>query len=107
MSSYSDILTNLGDSGTDSANGIQGTALGASVHHELALYVQHCAFSPIEALRTATSVAARRFRLEDRGVIAIGKRADLLLVKGDPTLNIGDTLNIQGVWKQGIYVRSD
>ncbi len=72
------------------------------MHHELSLYVQNCQFSPVEALRTATSVAARRFGLDDRGLIAEGKRADLLLVRGDPTENIGDTLNIEGVWKHGV-----
>lgn len=90
------------DSGTDSASGIQGTALGASVHHELSLYTEHCQFSPVEALRTATSAAARRFNLHDRGIIAKGKRADILLVRGDPTKTISDTLNIERVWKQGV-----
>jgi imidazolonepropionase-like amidohydrolase len=90
------------NSGTDSAAGIQGTALGASVHHELSLYVQHCKFSPIEALQSSTSVAARRFGLSDRGIIAEGKKADIVLVRGNPTVDISDTLNIERVWKHGV-----
>ena len=44
---------------------------------------------------------AKAFRLDDRGVIAPGKRADLLLVGGDPTRTITDTRNIVAVFKQG------
>jgi imidazolonepropionase-like amidohydrolase len=69
---------------------------------ELYMYVERCGFAPIEALRSATSVAAKRFKfLGDRGRIAEGLRADLLLVKGDPTANIEDLCNIVGVWKAG------
>jgi imidazolonepropionase-like amidohydrolase len=32
----------------------------------------------------------------------VGQRADLLLVDGDPTTTIGDTLNIREVWRRGI-----
>jgi alpha-D-ribose 1-methylphosphonate 5-triphosphate diphosphatase PhnM len=55
----------------------------------------------VEALSATTSVPARRFRLEERGRIAQGLRADLLLVGGDPTRNISDTLSIGGVWRRG------
>ncbi|WP_201749931.1 hypothetical protein [Micromonospora sicca] len=44
---------------------------------------------------------ARRFGLDDRGRIAAGLRADLLLVDGDPTTRIGDTLNLRTVWRRG------
>jgi imidazolonepropionase-like amidohydrolase len=67
------------------------------------MYVQHCKFSPVEALKTATSVAARCFKLNDRGIIIEGKKADLLLVRGNPTENISDTLNIERVWKHGVH----
>jgi len=77
-----------------------GLAHGVSVHHEMQLLVQ-AGMKPIDALKSATSVIAKRFSLVDRGLIAEGMRADLLLVKGDPTTNISDTLNIIGVWKEG------
>jgi imidazolonepropionase-like amidohydrolase len=66
------------------------------------MYVERCGFTPTEALQSATSVTAKRFEfLSDRGRIAEGLRADLLLVKGDPTTNIEDICNIVGVWKAG------
>ncbi|MGO4274622.1 amidohydrolase family protein, partial [Paenibacillus sp. TAF58] len=77
-----------------------GLAHGASVHHELQLLVM-AGFTPIEALQSATSKPARRFGLNDRGRIAEGARADLVLVNGDPTTNISDTLSIKAVWFKG------
>jgi len=78
-----------------------GLAHGVSVHHELQLLVE-AGLTPVEALRAATSVPAKRFDLSDRGQIKEGKRADMLLVKGNPTKNISDTLSILHVWKEGI-----
>ena len=77
-----------------------GMAHGASVHHELQFLVR-AGHTPIEALRAATSVPARRFGLTDRGRIAEGLRADLVLVDGDPTVSISSTLDIQQVWRRG------
>lgn len=85
--------------GTDSPN--PGTAHGASIHRELELLVQ-AGLTPIEALAAATSVPANRFGLDDRGGIAPGKRADLVLVGGDPTTDIKATRRIAGVWKLGV-----
>lgn len=81
-----------------------GLAHGASVHHELQLLVR-AGLTPVEALAAATSVPARRFGLEDRGRIAEGMRADLLLVDGDPTTTVADTLSIRQVWRRGTPVR--
>ncbi|UJF34026.1 amidohydrolase family protein [Paenibacillus hexagrammi] len=78
-----------------------GLAHGASVHHEMQLLVK-AGFSPIEALQSATAKPARRFALHDRGRIAEGARADLVLVNGDPTTNISDTLSIKSVWFKGV-----
>ncbi|XVS68042.1 amidohydrolase family protein [Actinosynnema sp. CA-299493] len=77
-----------------------GLAHGASVHQELQHLVQ-AGLSPTDALAAATSTPARRFSLDDRGRIAEGKRADLLLVDGDPTTTISDTLNTREVWRRG------
>jgi imidazolonepropionase-like amidohydrolase len=85
--------------GTDAPN--PGTAHGASLHGELVLLVG-AGLTPTEALASATSVPAHAFHLEDRGEIAAGKRADMLLVKGDPTTDISATLNIVSVWKVGV-----
>ncbi|MEW2065458.1 amidohydrolase family protein [Streptomyces sp. NPDC007346] len=77
-----------------------GMAHGASVHHELQYLVQ-AGLTPLQALRTATATPARRFALTDRGRIAPGLRADLLLVDGDPTTTISDTLNTRAIWRRG------
>jgi len=92
-------------SGTDSGPIIHGTALGAAVHLELFLYVSRCDFSPTEALSSATAVTARRFGLLDRGRAQAGLRADLVLVRGNPTKEIGDAINVIKVWKEGILVK--
>jgi imidazolonepropionase-like amidohydrolase len=77
-----------------------GLAHGASLHHELR-YLVAAGLTPERALRAATATTARRFRLSDRGRVAEGLRADLLLVDGDPTTTIGDTLNTRAVWRRG------
>jgi imidazolonepropionase-like amidohydrolase len=66
-----------------------------------------CGLSAEEALRAATSSPAREFGLIDRGRIENGRRADLLLVKGDPTKDIRATRDIVGVWKAGIAIDRD
>jgi imidazolonepropionase-like amidohydrolase len=87
--------------GTDAPS--PGTAYGASLHGELALYVRH-GLTPVQALVSATSAAARAFQLGDRGLVREGKRADLLLVEGDPTTDILATRQIVEVWKAGVSV---
>ncbi|ANZ43231.1 hypothetical protein BBK82_33905 [Lentzea guizhouensis] len=76
---------------------------GRAVHEELALLVE-CGMSPADALAAATSRAAAVFGLDDRGVIAPGKRADLLLVARDPSRDITASRDITGVWKRGVRV---
>jgi imidazolonepropionase-like amidohydrolase len=69
---------------------------GESVHRELELLVG-AGLTPAEALHAATGAAADRFGLRDRGRIAAGLRADLLLVDGDPTTDITSTRAILAV----------
>jgi imidazolonepropionase-like amidohydrolase len=85
--------------GTDAPN--PGTAHGVSLHHELALLVA-AGLTPLQALTAATAAPAARFGLDDRGRIAPGLRADLVLVDGDPTTDIRRTRAIAGVWKRGV-----
>jgi imidazolonepropionase-like amidohydrolase len=80
--------------------GARGMAHGVSLHGELRLLVR-AGLTPTEALRAATSVPATTFGLDDRGRITPGARADLLLVDGDPTSRIADTLSIRDVWRSG------
>ncbi|KAJ6606887.1 hydrolase [Mycena sp. CBHHK59/15] len=81
--------------GTDSnvvGAGALALTLGTSLHHELELLVE-AGLSTVDALRSATVLAAQHNLLFDRGVIAPG---------GDPIANISATRNIQRVWVAGI-----
>jgi imidazolonepropionase-like amidohydrolase len=73
---------------------------GIALHHELALLVR-AGLSPAAALTAATSAPARMFGLTDRGRIAPGLRADLLLVDGEPCADITATRNIAAIWRNG------
>jgi imidazolonepropionase-like amidohydrolase len=69
---------------------------GVSAHRELELLVG-AGLTPVDALHAGTAAAAGRFGLPDRGRIAPGLRADLLLVDGDPTADITATRAIRAV----------
>ncbi|MEV6096152.1 amidohydrolase family protein [Nocardia sp. NPDC051981] len=112
---FTDALTNVGAlraagvpilAGTD-ANSSPGVpmnpAFGVSLHHELELLVS-AGLSPAEALDAATALPAKYFGLTDRGVIAPGLRADLVLLDADPLADITATTQIRGVWSAGIPV---
>jgi len=61
---------------------------GHSLHRELELYVQ-AGFTPMEALQAATIVPARAMKKDkELGTVEAGKRADFLLVDGDPLADI-------------------
>ncbi len=60
--------------------------------------------SPIEALRLATSRSAELLGLDDRGTIEEGKRADLLVVEGDPTTGLGALDRVRLVVAKGEVV---
>ncbi|MFI0216930.1 amidohydrolase family protein [Streptomyces lydicus] len=85
--------------GTDAVMWLHGIGL----HRELELLVR-AGLSPREALTAATANPARIFSLSDRGRIAPGLRADLLLVAGDPTEDILATRAVRGIWKRGAKV---
>ncbi|MEW9553292.1 amidohydrolase family protein [Nonomuraea sp. NPDC050783] len=74
---------------------------GAGLHRELRLLTE-AGLGAEEALAAATSVPARHFGLSDRGRIAPGLRADLVLVEGDPTRDITATASIVDVWRRGV-----
>lgn len=76
-------------------------AHGAGMHRELHLLTE-AGLSPQEALAAATSLPARHFGLSDRGRIAPGLRADLVLVEGDPTRDITAIAAIIDVWRRGV-----
>ncbi|MCU1405658.1 MAG: hypothetical protein JWQ43_1961 [Glaciihabitans sp.] len=87
--------------GTDAPN--PGTVFGASLHREFELLVR-CGVSPVRALAAATGEPARVFGLADRGRIAIGLQADLILVSGDPLTDIAATRGIDRIWRAGMII---
>ena len=86
--------------GTD-AMGFPRIAPGASLHHELRLLIES-GLRPYEAMRAATVVPAT-FLAQDRefGTVAAGKRADVLLVDGNPLQDIGYLARPVGVMARG------
>jgi hypothetical protein len=92
--------------GTD-AMGFPRIAPGASLHHELQLLTES-GLTPYEALRAATVVPATFLGKGDEfGTIAVGKRADLLLVDGNPLQDIGRLKQPLGVMARGRWFPRD
>jgi hypothetical protein len=72
---------------------------GFTLQRELELYVQ-AGLTPSQVLQIATYNGAKFSRvLDDRGVVMQGKRADLILVDGDPTKDISDIRKVALVIK--------
>ena len=84
--------------GTDA--GMSGTYHGWATLHELELMVE-AGLTPLEALTAATSASARALGIADRGTIAPGKLADLLLVEGRPDETISDIEKTRRVFLGG------
>ena len=94
------LLKALYDAGVTIIPGTDALA-GYTLHHELELYAR-AGIPPAEVLRMATWTPALVMGVnKDRGVIAPGKLADMILVDGDPTKNIRDINNITTVIKGG------
>jgi imidazolonepropionase-like amidohydrolase len=86
--------------GTDAAAGLM-------LHRELELEVR-AGIPPVRALQNATFVAATVLKQErELGSIEAGKRADFLLVDGNPAEHIGDIRRCRLVMKNGVLYKSD
>ncbi|KAI0596042.1 hydrolase [Biscogniauxia sp. FL1348] len=97
--------------GTDANNSgalLAGVPAGRALHRELELLVAQGGLSPLEALRAATGLPARYFPrgLGDRGRVGVGRRADLVLVQGNPAEDITATRRLRRVWSAGEEVES-
>ena len=61
--------------------------------------------NPLEVIRAGTLEAARFFQVEDRlGTVEIGKDADLILVPGDPSLDLEAMKQIERVLLNGQWI---
>ncbi|MCQ4165574.1 amidohydrolase family protein [Tahibacter harae] len=88
------------DAGVTIVPGTDGLA-GYLLHHELELYAR-AGIPAAEVLRMATLTSAQVMGVDNqRGVIAAGKQADLILVDGDPTQRIEDIRRVRLVMKGG------
>lgn len=76
-------------------------ALTSSHDNEMELMVA-AGTSNIDVLNAATKNPARYFALSDRGVIKEGRRADLVLISGNPLEDIRATRQILKVWCGGV-----
>jgi imidazolonepropionase-like amidohydrolase len=82
--------------------GIGGNIPGFGDQREIELLVE-AGFAPVEAIRIATLNGAIYLGRQDRiGSIAVGKNADLVVMKGDPATRIADIENIEIVFKDGV-----
>jgi imidazolonepropionase-like amidohydrolase len=87
--------------GIGSDAGIGGVYHGHGALREV-WWLAQLGLTPGEALVSATRVSAEIMNLEgDRGTIAPGKRADLVLVDGEPDRDIDDLFRIARVWQSG------
>jgi len=79
-----------------------GVVAGFGDQREVELLVE-AGFTPVEAVRIATLNGAK-FLVEDAriGSIAVGKQADMFVVKGDPSKNINDIENVEITFKDGM-----
>jgi hypothetical protein len=92
--------------GTDSL-GYPLAIPGFSAHQELQLLIES-GLTPYDALRTATVNPAKFLRKEDEfGTIAVGKRADLLLVSADPLVDIHTLKSPIGVMVRGKWLPAE
>jgi imidazolonepropionase-like amidohydrolase len=88
---------------------VNGSDMGVFAHgdgaRELELLVDY-GMKPPDALRSATSIAAKAPHLDDRlGTIKPGLLADLVAVEGDPTKDIASLRKVRMVMKGGMVYR--
>jgi imidazolonepropionase-like amidohydrolase len=78
---------------------------GVAEHRELALMVR-AGLTPLQAITLATSKAAELLQLPDRGTLTDGKWADLIVLDGDPSVDIAATTRIFAVWHRGRHINA-
>lgn len=82
--------------------GMGGVLAGFGDQREVELLVE-AGFTPVEAIHIATANGATYLGELDRiGTIAPGKNADLVVIKGDPSIKIDEIENVETVFKDGL-----
>lgn len=88
-----------------SDSGTRGNPHFAAAWREMFFLVHEVGLSEMEAIMAATSDAAQVLRRRDLGHIAEGQLADIIVVDGDPLLDIGAMRNVVHVVKDGRQFR--
>jgi imidazolonepropionase-like amidohydrolase len=95
------VLQALYEAGVPIVAGSDTGLIGYGLDRELELYVQ-AGMSTMAAIQSATIVSARAMKMEaEAGSVEVGKRADLILVDGNPLKNISDIRHVVSVVKDG------
>ena len=98
---FMQVLSMLHKAGVPIVVGTDQSVPGYSVYREMELYVK-AGFTPMEAIQAATQVPAKVMGLEkDSGTIEPGKRADVIIVDGNPDENISDIRKVKTVIAAG------
>jgi imidazolonepropionase-like amidohydrolase len=89
---------------TDAGTATMGIVPGFSIHDELRILIEN-GFTPFQAIATGTVDASKVVEAmtgeNTFGTIEVGKRADLILVNGNPLEDVNNIKNIQGVMAAG------
>jgi imidazolonepropionase-like amidohydrolase len=101
MAANGRVIKALYDAGVPIVAGSDTGLIGYGIDRELELYVE-AGLPPMAAIQTATLGAARAMRLDmESGSVEVGKRADLVLVEGDPLAHISDLRRVTKVIRKG------
>jgi imidazolonepropionase-like amidohydrolase len=88
--------------GTDAPQ--QFSVPGFSVHREMAMMVK-CGFTPYQIIQSGTKNVGDYFKSKDNfGTVEVGKRADLILVEGNPLKDVSNIGKRAGVMLRGRWL---
>jgi imidazolonepropionase-like amidohydrolase len=88
--------------GTDNVVPVFNLYLEIESYHHLA------GLTPLEAIRTATSIPARAMGLDaETGTLDVGKQADIAILDRNPLLDIGNIRTVSAVMTNGAFYRSE
>jgi imidazolonepropionase-like amidohydrolase len=96
------VIGALHKAGVPIVAGTDQTVPGHSLHREIELYVQ-AGFTPMEAIQAATIVPARVMGLDkELGTVESGKRADVIILDGNPLDSIHNIRKVEFVITNGV-----
>jgi imidazolonepropionase-like amidohydrolase len=100
MTAFTMRLYRAGGSLTMGSHGSTRSGIGFGLHREIEFHVE-AGMAPKDALAAATSLAARVLRVPDRGTVAKGKLADLVVLDANPLEDIHNLRRVSAVVLDG------